>query len=51
MKNKTKLLLNIAYEYCEENNKSTEFMMEYMQDSANVDLDCVMNYLFKYHGK
>lgn len=29
----------------DENDKSTEFMLEYMQSFANVDLDCVLNYL------
>ena len=50
MKNKTKLLLDEAYEYCEDNDKSAEFLIEYLQDFANVDLDRVMNYLFKYHN-
>ena len=48
MKGETKKLLDEAYEYCNENDKSTEFMLQYMQDFANVDLDCVINYLKKY---
>ncbi len=45
MKQKTKELLQEAYKYCNEKDKSTEFMLEYMQDFANVDLDCVLNFL------
>ena len=45
MKAATKKLLAEAQQYCDDNDKSTEFMLEYMQDFANVDLDCVMNYL------
>jgi hypothetical protein len=45
MKQKTKILLKEAQEYCDENDKSTEFMLEYMKSYAGVDLDCVLNYL------
>ena len=45
MKESTKKLLEEAQKYCDDNDKSTEFMLEYMQDFANVDLDCVLNYL------
>ena len=45
MKLKTKQLLLEAHAYCDDEDKSTEFMIEYMQDFANVDLDCVMKYL------
>lgn len=37
-----------AWQYCVENNKSTEFMLEYMQDFAGVDLDCVINFIQNY---
>lgn len=47
MKAKTKQLLLEAEEYCNNNDKSTEFMLQYMQDFANVDLDCVINFLTK----
>jgi hypothetical protein len=40
-----RLLLRSAYEYCEEKDKSTEFMLEYMQDVAKVDLDTVIEFL------
>jgi hypothetical protein len=45
MKPATKEKLRDAQQYCDNNDKSTEFMLEYMQDVANVDLDCVLNYL------
>ena len=47
MTKETKGLLDRAYKYCNENNKSTAFMLEFMQDFANVDLDCVLNFLEK----
>ena len=45
MKAETKSKLLAAWQYCDENDKSTEFMLQYMQDAANVDLDCVVNFL------
>jgi len=45
MKATTKALLAEAQQYCDDNDKSTEFMLQYMQDFAGVDLDCVMNFL------
>lgn len=45
MKKKTKQLLDEAKAYCDEHDKSTEFMIQYMQDTANVDLDTVISYL------
>ena len=50
MKATTKALLKEAQEYCDENDKSTEFMLQYMQDIAKVDLDTVISYLTKYGG-
>jgi hypothetical protein len=47
MKSTTKALLKEAQQYCDDNDKSTEFMLQYMQDFANVDPDCVLNYLQK----
>jgi hypothetical protein len=48
MKEKTKIKLKEAKEYCNRENKSTEFMLKYMQDYANVNLDCVLHYLKDY---
>lgn len=47
MKAETKEKLFIAWDYCDENDKSTEFMLQYMQDVAGVDLDCVISFLEK----
>jgi hypothetical protein len=47
MKTETKNKLLAAWQYCDDNDKSTEFMLEYMQDVANVDLDCVINFIQK----
>jgi len=47
MKEKTRLLLQEACDYCNEHDKSTGFMLEYMQDVAKVDLDCVLAFLDK----
>jgi hypothetical protein len=45
MTKQTKDLLTEAYNYCDENEKSTEFMLQYMQDFANVDLDTVLDFI------
>lgn len=47
MKPETKNKLFEAWQYCDDNDKSTEFMLQYMQDVAKVDLDCVVNFLRK----
>ena len=45
MKQSTKEKLAIAQQYCDDNDKSTPYMIQYMQDFAGVDFDCVMKYL------
>jgi hypothetical protein len=45
MKKITKYKLLEAWAYCDEHDKSTEFMLQYMQDFAMVDLDCVLNFI------
>ena len=45
MKLKTIIALKEAWKHCDVNDKSTEFMLQYMQDEANVDLDCVINFI------
>jgi hypothetical protein len=45
MKAKTKEALLEAWAYCDEEDKSTEFMLQYMQDAAGVDLDCVLKFM------
>lgn len=40
-------LLFEAWAYCDWQDKSTEFMFQYMQDVANVSLDEVLNFIKK----
>ena len=47
MKAITKAKLFEAWQYGDDGDKSTEFMLQYMQDYAGVDLDCVINFLEK----
>ena len=47
MKAQTKRLLLAAKKYCDINDKSTEYMLQYMQDVADVDLDCVISFLIQ----
>ncbi len=47
MKQATKDKLFEAWAYCDEHDKSTEYMLQYMQDYANVSHDTVMNFLMK----
>jgi len=47
MKAITKQKLFEAWQFCDDNDKSTEFMLLYMQDFANVDEDCVINFIEK----
>ena len=39
-----------ARDYCNEHDKSTEFMMQYMQDTANVSFDQVVQFLMEEGG-
>lgn len=43
-------LLKEAYDYCEDNDKSTEYMLEYMQNFADVELDDVIEYLKEFQN-
>ena len=45
MKESTRQKLMEAKNYCDNNDKSTEFMLQYMQDYAGVDIDCVLNFI------
>jgi len=40
-----RILLDEAQDYCDQNDKSTEFMIQYMQDFADVSYDTVIAYL------
>ena len=45
MKHTTKLKLAAIQQWCDVEEKSTEFMIQFMQDVCKVDCDAVMNYL------
>jgi hypothetical protein len=45
MKDTTRQKLKDAMDYCDDNDKSTIFMIQYMMDCANVDHDCVIKFL------
>ena len=51
MKPETKQKLIDAKKFCDEEDKSTEFMLQYMQDYAGVDFDCVISFLQKNSEK
>lgn len=38
-------LMKQAQEWCDEHDKSTEFMLQYMQDTAKASFDEVMEFL------
>ena len=37
-----------AWAYCDHFDKSTEFMLQYMQDKAEIDLDTSLQFLQEY---
>lgn len=45
MKPNKKALLEMAREYCDMHDKSIEFTVEYMKDTAKASLDEVLDYL------
>jgi hypothetical protein len=47
MKALTKEKLLTAWQFCDDNDKSTEFMLQFMQDFAGVDLYCVVSFIQK----
>ena len=47
MKLETKRRLLEAWHYCDIEDKSTDFMIEYMMDVGNVGYDCVLNFIEK----
>lgn len=47
MKTETKNKLLEAWAYCDKEDKSTGFMIQYMQDFAGVSFDCVINFIQK----
>ena len=51
MKELTRNKLLAAWQYCDDEDKSTEFMIQFMMDNAKVDMDCVINFLKKTTDK
>lgn len=47
MKAETKKTLFSIWQLCDNEDKSTEYMIQYMQDMVGVDLDCVLNFIQK----
>ena len=47
MKELTRNKLLAAWQYCDDEDKSTEFMIQSMMDNAKVDMDCVVNFMNK----
>ena len=47
MKAKTKEMLFAAWAYCDEEDKSTEFMFQFMADSAGVDYDRAVQFVIE----
>lgn len=45
MKEKTRTLLDQAKDICEKEERPTAYMIQFMQDYANVSFDCVIKYL------
>jgi hypothetical protein len=45
MKYITKLKLAAVHQLCDAEDKSTEYMLQLMQDICNVDLDCCLLYV------
>jgi hypothetical protein len=45
MKYITKLKLAAVHQLCDAEDKSTEYMLQFMQDTCDVDLDCCISYM------
>lgn len=45
MNKKIRTLLSQAKEICDKEDRSTEYMIQFMQDYAKVSFDCVIEYL------
>lgn len=48
MKKKTKEILFAAWDWCDDNDKSTEFMLNYMADMAGVEYDTALNFVVSH---
>jgi len=48
---RTRMMLEAGLIICENENRSTEYTIQYLQDFAKVDHDCVMNFLCENRDK
>jgi len=51
MKLYNKLVLIEAWNQCDESDKSTEYMLQYMSDVSGLDYDCVVNFVIRTDDK
>lgn len=51
MKSTTRDKLYEAWQYCDDEDKSTEFMIEHMQDVCSISFDTVMLFIEKHGGE
>jgi hypothetical protein len=47
MKQSTYDALQVAYDLCEEEDRSIEYTIQFMMDTVDVGHDCVMNWLYE----
>jgi len=50
MKAQTRARLAMAYAVCIHEDRSTEYMIQFMMDVAGVDHDCVVNFITQQPG-
>jgi len=48
MTNEQKVILITAWNWCDQKDKSTEFMLQYMSDMAQVNYDDVVEFVMQY---
>lgn len=51
MKKETSDALQVAYDICEEEDRSMEYTIQFMMDAVDVSHDCVMNWLYANRDK
>lgn len=49
MNKRTRSILVEALEYCDREDKSTDFMIQFLMDKSGVDHDTVMHFLDEYN--
>ena len=51
MTEQNKIIIKATMEYCDDNNKSTPFMLQMMCDKTRLGMDEIVNYLFELSQK